>query len=114
MSGSRAGSAIRIASAKSATQTPGYHGLPERWPSPCDQDGAGAPGRRTRWSMMLPAMLPLRFELANGLKVILFESHAAPVVAFQAWVGVGSADETAEEAGIAHVFEHMLFKGTEQ
>jgi zinc protease len=57
-------------------------------------------------------MLPVRFELANGLKVILFESHAAPVVAFQAWVGVGSADETADEAGIAHVFEHMLFKGT--
>src|SRR5205823_4648927 len=38
----------------------------------------------------------------------------APVVAFQAWVGVGSADEEPGEAGIAHVFEHMLFKGTEK
>jgi zinc protease len=56
----------------------------------------------------------VRFTLANGLRVLLLESHAAPVVAFQAWVGVGSADETDDEAGIAHVFEHMLFKGTER
>src|SRR5688572_20550514 len=55
---------------------------------------------------------PVRIRLDNGLTVLLFENHAAPVVAFQAWVGVGSADETAEESGIAHVFEHMLFKGT--
>jgi zinc protease len=57
---------------------------------------------------------PVRFQLPNGLKVVLQESHAAPVVAFQAWVGVGSADESDDEAGIAHVFEHMLFKGTER
>jgi len=57
---------------------------------------------------------PLRIRLENGLTVLLYESHAAPVVAFQAWVGVGSADEAAEEAGIAHVFEHMLFKGTDR
>ena len=44
---------------------------------------------------------------------MLEENHAAPVVAFQAWVKVGSADEPPELAGIAHVFEHMLFKGTE-
>ena len=42
----------------------------------------------------------------------LQENHAAKVVAFQAWVAVGSADEPPEIAGIAHVFEHMLFKGT--
>ena len=54
----------------------------------------------------------LQFTLANGLRVILHESHSSPVVAFQAWVGVGSADEPEELAGIAHVFEHMLFKGT--
>src|SRR5688500_4823943 len=38
--------------------------------------------------------------------------RAAPVVAIQAWVNVGSADESEEIAGIAHVHEHMLFKGT--
>lgn len=51
-------------------------------------------------------------RLPNGLTVVLQENRLAPVVALQAWVGVGSASETEEIAGIAHVFEHMLFKGT--
>ncbi|HUS66923.1 MAG TPA: pitrilysin family protein [Kofleriaceae bacterium] len=55
---------------------------------------------------------PLRYQLPNGLTVVLQQNHASKVVAFQAWVGVGSADEPPELAGIAHVFEHMLFKGT--
>jgi zinc protease len=54
------------------------------------------------------------FRLDNGLEVVLEENHAAPVVAFQAWVKIGSADEPPELAGIAHVFEHMLFKGTKR
>ncbi|HET6283581.1 MAG TPA: pitrilysin family protein [Polyangia bacterium] len=54
----------------------------------------------------------MKLTLQNGLRVVLEENHAAPVVAFQAWVGVGSADEPPELAGVAHVFEHMLFKGT--
>lgn len=53
-----------------------------------------------------------RFTLANGLRVILQETHAAPVVAYSLWVRVGSGDETDAESGIAHVHEHMLFKGT--
>ncbi len=53
-----------------------------------------------------------RYRLDNGLKVILAPSRLAPVVAVQAWVGVGSASESAKQSGIAHVFEHMLFKGT--
>jgi zinc protease len=57
---------------------------------------------------------PLRYRLDNGLTVIMLPSHGAPVVAFQAWIGVGSADETDDEAGMAHVFEHMLFKGTDR
>ena len=47
-----------------------------------------------------------------GLTVLAMESRAAPVVAIQVWVGVGSADELPPEAGLAHVHEHMLFKGT--
>jgi zinc protease len=46
------------------------------------------------------------------MKVILVPHAAAPVVSCNVWVGVGSADETPEEAGLAHVHEHMLFKGT--
>jgi zinc protease len=56
----------------------------------------------------------VRTTLENGLKVVLLEDHAAPVVALNVWVRVGSADELASEAGMAHVFEHMLFKGTER
>lgn len=56
----------------------------------------------------------ISYELDNGLKVLLAPSDAAPVVAIQAWVQVGSADESAEEAGLAHFHEHMLFKGTQR
>src|SRR5262245_12066927 len=53
------------------------------------------------------------YKLDNGMKVMIREDHFAPVVALQVWVEVGGADERDEkEAGIAHVHEHMLFKGT--
>ena len=67
--------------------------------------GREAPGHRENL---------LRTTLDNGLKVLLMEDHAAPVVALNVWVRVGSADEQASEGGMAHVFEHMLFKGTER
>lgn len=57
---------------------------------------------------------PFKTRLDNGLTVIIEEEHAAPVVSVQMWVRVGGADETDKEAGISHVFEHMLFKGTEK
>jgi zinc protease len=56
--------------------------------------------------------MPARHRLSNGLTVIHEPLHVARVVAFQIWVQVGSADETPEEAGLAHLHEHMLFKGT--
>ncbi len=51
-------------------------------------------------------------QLPNGLTVVSEESFSAPVVAVQIWVKVGSADESDKEAGIAHMIEHMMFKGT--
>ena len=50
--------------------------------------------------------------LENGLRVVLQPQHTAPVVALAVWVAVGSADERPGEWGLAHVHEHMLFKGT--
>ncbi|MEO1233652.1 MAG: pitrilysin family protein [Myxococcota bacterium] len=50
--------------------------------------------------------------LPTGLRVVVDPSHSAKVAAVQVWVQVGSADERPEEAGLAHVHEHMLFKGT--
>ena len=53
-----------------------------------------------------------KFSLENGLTVILKEDHSAPVASIQVWVKTGSANETLEEAGITHLIEHMIFKGT--
>lgn len=50
--------------------------------------------------------------LPNGLRVLVLERHAAPVVAFATAVNVGSVDETTGETGLAHMFEHMAFKGS--
>jgi len=50
-------------------------------------------------------------ELDNGLRVVLLEDHRTPVVAVQIWVDAGSSDESFY-TGIAHLFEHMMFKGS--
>jgi zinc protease len=61
-----------------------------------------------------PTQERLLFTLDNGLHVIIQEDHFAPVVAIQMWVKAGSADETPDVAGAAHVHEHMIFKGTQR
>src|ERR1700676_4320681 len=53
------------------------------------------------------------FTLGNGLHFIIFERHEAPVVSFHSYVNAGSVDDPSGETGIAHMFEHMAFKGTE-
>src|SRR5512142_755346 len=53
------------------------------------------------------------FTLANGLHFIVVERHEAPVVSFHTYVNAGSVDDPSGETGIAHMFEHMAFKGTE-
>lgn len=50
--------------------------------------------------------------LSNGLKVIVKEDHRAPVIVQQIWYKAGSMDERTGTTGIAHVLEHMMFKGT--
>lgn len=52
------------------------------------------------------------FSLDNGLKFIVVERHQAPVVSLFTYADVGSVDETKGITGIAHIFEHMAFKGT--
>lgn len=54
-------------------------------------------------------------ELPNGLGLIVQEDHSSPVVSIQAWVSAGSITEEKHlGAGISHILEHMLFKGTER
>ena len=53
------------------------------------------------------------FTLPNGLRVVLSEDHTAPLVAVNLWYHVGSANERPGRTGFAHLFEHMLFQGSE-
>ncbi|MEA2603357.1 MAG: zinc protease [Acidobacteriota bacterium] len=52
-------------------------------------------------------------KLANGLQVLLHEDHSVPVVNVQLWYHVGSKDEKPGRSGFAHLFEHIMFKGSE-
>jgi len=52
------------------------------------------------------------FQLSNGLKLIVREDHRAPTVAHMVWYRAGSMDEVNGKTGVAHVLEHMMFKGT--
>ena len=51
-------------------------------------------------------------DLANGMKVVVLEDHRAPTVASMVWYRTGSMDELSGTTGVAHVLEHMMFKGT--
>ncbi len=54
------------------------------------------------------------FKLDNGMKLIVQEDHRSPVVVSQVWYRAGSLDEVNGKTGVAHVLEHMMFKGTKE
>jgi zinc protease len=54
-----------------------------------------------------------KFVLPNGLTLIVHEDHKAPVVAVNIWYHVGSKDERVGRTGFAHLFEHLMFNGSE-
>src|ERR1700756_5095930 len=67
--------------------------------------------------VQLPNGMPLtQYTLANGLNVYVVENHSAPVFTYQTWFNVGSRDEKLDPqlgvTGLAHLFEHMMFRGT--
>ena len=53
------------------------------------------------------------FTLDNGMEVVVIEDHRAPVVVQMVWYKVGSADEPVGASGVAHFFEHLMFKQTD-
>jgi predicted Zn-dependent peptidase len=53
------------------------------------------------------------FTLPNGLRVIVHEDHKAPIVAVNLWYNVGSKDEKPGKTGFAHLYEHLMFEGSE-
>jgi len=54
-----------------------------------------------------------KFVLDNGLTLIVHEDHKAPIAAFNVWYHVGSKNEVAGKTGFAHLFEHLMFNGSE-
>jgi predicted Zn-dependent peptidase len=54
-----------------------------------------------------------QFTLPNGLRVIVHEDHKAPIVAVSVWYHVGSKDEPGGKSGFAHLFEHLMFYGSQ-
>ncbi len=67
--------------------------------------------RHTRYRFL--GQLPLdRFDFENGLRLFCVENKIAPVFSYQTWFNVGSRDEVQGKSGLAHLFEHMMFKGT--
>jgi len=70
--------------------------------------------------LLLAASAPLHAEavhehrLANGMRVLVKEDHRAPVVVCMIWYRAGSMDEVTGTTGVAHVLEHMMFKGTKE
>ncbi|CTP88330.1 M16 family metallopeptidase [Xanthomonas graminis] len=61
----------------------------------------------------VPEIAYTRFTLPNGLTVVVHEDHKAPVVAVSIWYHIGSGDEPAGKTGFAHLFEHLMFSGSE-
>jgi len=80
--------------------------------------------KRTLLLLLAPALLCAQnlkefekriteFSLPNGLHFIVLERHDAPVVSFHTYVNAGAVDDPSGKTGLAHMFEHMAFKGTD-
>lgn len=84
--------------------------------TPMEPVRLGDPASSTAAAPLPPGGRETRVELTlgNGLRVVLEENHVSPVVAMQVWAAVGSADDAPAQAGVAHLFEHMLFKSTKR
>src|SRR5581483_2692428 len=86
------------------------------------QSSKGGPMRRL-WLAALLLCLPVlaqqvdipfkKFVLKNGLILIIHEDHKAPIVAVDIWYHVGSKNERPGKTGFAHLFEHLMFGGSE-
>ena len=63
-------------------------------------------------SIFGPGLAAVRYRLPNGLTLLVVPDDRAPIFAYQTWFRVGSKDEDPQRTGLAHLFEHLMFKGT--
>ncbi|MFC5742438.1 M16 family metallopeptidase [Dyella tabacisoli] len=75
--------------------------------------GGALPALAAPATRAVPEIAYSRFTLPNGLTVVVHEDHKAPVVAVSIWYHVGSGDEPKTKTGFAHLFEHLMFSGSE-
>ncbi|HEX2092237.1 MAG TPA: pitrilysin family protein [Longimicrobiaceae bacterium] len=81
---------------------------------PCAAPAQGAATASRTINLTQPVRISLEtYRLANGLNVILSRDTSVPVVAVNVWYHVGSGDERAGRTGFAHLFEHMMFQGSQ-
>src|SRR6187402_710310 len=70
-------------------------------------------GAGTADTIVRPPKFDYRMStLPNGLQVVLLEDHSTPIVHLAMWYHVGSKDEKRGRTGFAHLFEHLMFKGS--
>ncbi len=74
--------------------------------------GGAGPAEAAQEPVRPPQMNIQQRSLENGLLVLMLEDHSAPVINLQVWYHVGSKDERPGHTGFAHIFEHMMFKGS--
>jgi zinc protease len=82
---------------------------PEEKPKPKPASTTGA----SKNAIPIPDIPYTKFVLPNGLTVLVHEDHKAPIVAVNTWYHVGSKNEKAGKTGFAHLFEHLMFSGSE-
>jgi zinc protease len=70
------------------------------------------PGQQQSPEIRPPKLGFSTYTFSNGLQVILLEHHSVPVINLQVWYHVGSKDEQPGHTGFAHLFEHLMFKGS--
>jgi len=75
--------------------------------------GARAEEPDTKTAFTIPDIPYTRFVLKNGLTVLVHEDHKTPVVAVNTWYHVGSKNEKPGKTGFAHLFEHLMFSGSD-
>jgi zinc protease len=72
-----------------------------------------APAVNNSAAIAIPNIPYTKFVLKNGLTLLVHEDHKAPIVAVNTWYHVGSKNEKAGKTGFAHLFEHLMFSGSE-
>jgi zinc protease len=82
-------------------------------PKPKAAAPAGPAGKTASTQIAIPDIPYTKFVLDNGLTVLVHEDHKAPIVAVNTWYHVGSKNEKPGKTGFAHLFEHLMFSGSD-